>query len=112
MLSVQFAHSSKGHVDASQARMVFIRYIVVLMILNGLELIGWSLLYFGLDPGICVIGFSLFLYYAAFPPIVYLSFMANFFSKEEHWPLLYSQFNREGSPLIMDVDVTNQNTKI
>jgi len=103
MHTIQFAYSSNGHVNVTQARMVFIRYIVLLMVLNGLEFIGWSLLYFELDAGICVIGFSLFLYYAAFPPVVYLSFMANFFSKEEHWPLLYNK--DDGPAKIMDVDV-------
>ncbi|KAL6042696.1 hypothetical protein QOT17_024308 [Balamuthia mandrillaris] len=70
-----------------KAHILLYRYIGVMSFLNVLDVMGWSLLTFEINAGVCMIGGSIFLYYSLSPPLVYFTLLSEFFTTGQHWPL-------------------------
>ena len=54
-----------------------------MLALNGAVLLGAALLLGGEHGGYCVYGIATFAQYAAYPPLLYATFLADFFSEED-----------------------------
>lgn len=65
------------------AKPSFYRYIAILLCFNISSLCGSTLLGFGAYFGYCIHGFSTYLFSACFPPLLYLSFLADYFTEED-----------------------------
>lgn len=61
------------------ARIQFYLYIAFLILLNALRLTGSIVIYIGNDMGFCFIDLSLLFYYAGFAPLLYVTFLWDFF---------------------------------
>ncbi|GAQ78512.1 hypothetical protein KFL_000140320 [Klebsormidium nitens] len=69
--------------DRLPARPAFYRYVFVLFLINIGLTFGSFLLGLAVDFGYCLYGFSSFLYYAFYPPLLYITFLADFFREED-----------------------------
>ncbi|CAL5227660.1 g10667 [Coccomyxa viridis] len=69
--------------DRLPAKPSFYRYIVVLVVVNVLAALGAILLGSKIEAGYCVYGLASFLYYSIYPPLLYITFLAEFFSDDE-----------------------------
>ncbi|CAK0752156.1 hypothetical protein CVIRNUC_002124 [Coccomyxa viridis] len=69
--------------DRLPAKPSFYRYIVVLFTVNLLAALGAILLGCEIGAGYCVYGLASFLYYSIYPPLLYITFLAEFFSDDE-----------------------------
>lgn len=56
---------------------------MVLFVLNVLAAVGSTMLGSGVSAGYCVYGISSFAYYALYPPLLYFTFLAEFFQDAE-----------------------------
>lgn len=69
--------------DYLPARPSFYRYVLILFILNCVSAMGSFMLGLGADFGYCVYGLTTFSYYAFYPPLLYMTFLADFFREED-----------------------------
>eukprot|EP00897_Mesotaenium_endlicherianum_P001941 jgi/Mesen1/1775/ME000014S01182 len=69
--------------DRLPARPAFYRYALLLCLLNLLAFLGSLLLDLSVDFGYCIYGLAGFTYYAFYPPLLYITFLADFFKEEE-----------------------------
>ena len=69
--------------DALPARPQFYAYCAAMAALNALTLLGTALLEGGVAAGYCVYGGATFAYYAGFPPLLYYTFLAGFYSDDD-----------------------------
>ncbi|KAK9808438.1 hypothetical protein WJX73_005892 [Symbiochloris irregularis] len=65
--------------DRLPAKPSFYRYVLVLFVLNAVAAIGALQLGFGYSSGYCVYGAASWCYYAIFPLLLYMTFLAEFF---------------------------------
>ncbi|EIE24097.1 hypothetical protein COCSUDRAFT_23261 [Coccomyxa subellipsoidea C-169] len=85
--------------DRLPAKPSFYRYILVLFALNVLAGLGSILLGSGVIGGYCVYGLATFLYYAIYPPLLYLTFLSEFFWSNEELDMdlmYYSEMKEAG----------------
>ncbi|OAE33163.1 hypothetical protein AXG93_4773s1360 [Marchantia polymorpha subsp. ruderalis] len=69
--------------DHLPARPSFYRYVFILFVLNSITGLGSFLLGLGADFGHCIYAFTSFAYYAFYPPLLYMTFLADFFREED-----------------------------
>lgn len=69
--------------DLLPAKPSFYRYVAVLFLLSLTEVLGSILIGSNARAGYCVYGVASFLYYAAYPPLLYWTFLAEFFADDE-----------------------------
>ncbi|CAM6087522.1 unnamed protein product [Calypogeia fissa] len=69
--------------DHLPAKPSFYRYVFMLFVLNIVSAIGSFILGLGADFGYCVYGLTTFSYYAFYPPLLYITFLADFFREED-----------------------------
>ncbi|CAL8462360.1 g1893 [Coccomyxa elongata] len=85
--------------DRLPAKPSFYRYILVLFGLNVLAGLGSILLGSVVVGGYCVYGLATFLYYAIYPPLLYLTFLSEFFGSNEELDMdlmYYSEMKEAG----------------
>lgn len=69
--------------DLLPAKPSFYQYVAALFILSITAVLGSILIGSGVVAGYCVYGVASFLYYAAYPPLLYWTFLAEFFADDE-----------------------------
>lgn len=68
--------------DLLPAQPRFYRYAAAMCALNCATLLGAALLEAGVSEGFCAYGLGAFAYYALFPPLLYRTFLADFFRED------------------------------
>ncbi|KAJ7566414.1 hypothetical protein O6H91_02G101700 [Diphasiastrum complanatum] len=69
--------------DHLPARPSFYNYVFILFVFNSVAVLGSLLLCFGADFGHCLYSLAGFSYYALYPPLLYVTFLADFFKEED-----------------------------
>lgn len=69
--------------DLLPAKPSFYRYVAALFLLSLTAVLGSILIGSHVAAGYCVYGVASFLYYAAYPPLLYWTFLAEFFADDE-----------------------------
>jgi len=69
--------------DLLPAKPSFYRYVAALFILSLTAVLGSIFIGSHVAAGYCVYGVASFLYYAAYPPLLYWTFLAEFFADDE-----------------------------
>lgn len=69
--------------DRLPARPSFYRYVFILFVFHVLSSFSSALIGFGADLGYCLHGLTLFSYCAFYPPLLYATFLADFFLEED-----------------------------
>lgn len=69
--------------DRLPARPAFYRYIAILFIFNVLAAFGTALIGLGADFGYCLYGLSSFFYNGFYPPLLYMTFLVDYFLEED-----------------------------
>ncbi|KAK9817983.1 hypothetical protein WJX72_005332 [[Myrmecia] bisecta] len=83
--------------DRLPAKPSFYRYVLILFVLNLVAALGTILLASHVAGGYCIYGLAAFLYYAIYPPLLYLTFLAEFFLDDElDDELYYSEMKEAG----------------
>ncbi|EFJ08036.1 hypothetical protein SELMODRAFT_185742 [Selaginella moellendorffii] len=68
--------------DHLPARPAFYNYVLVLFVLNMSRSLGSFILGCGSEFGYCIYSFTNYAYYAFYPPLLYLTFLADYFKEE------------------------------
>mmetsp|Transcript_12567 Transcript_12567/g.41426 ORF Transcript_12567/g.41426 Transcript_12567/m.41426 type:complete len:296 (-) Transcript_12567:94-981(-) len=84
--------------DRLPARPSFYRYVAILLALNFAAFIGAMLLAANVPEGYCVYGGACFLYYALFPPLLWVTFLQEFFVEDddEYEQAYYAELRESG----------------
>lgn len=70
------------------AKRSFYCYVVSLAILNFCQGVGSALVYEDIQPAICLVDITSFLYFTCFAPLIYITFLHNFFRASKNLLLL------------------------
>ncbi|CAI5480210.1 unnamed protein product [Closterium sp. Yama58-4] len=79
LLSLPLSHCR----DALPARPAFHRYLLLLLLLHSASALSALLLALHVPAALCMRGLAVCLYWALFPPLLYLTFLADFFQDED-----------------------------
>eukprot|EP00854_Cymbomonas_tetramitiformis_P004195 gene4195-5171_t len=83
--------------DRLPARPSFYRYVLFLVILDFVAFLGAIMLAAGATQGYCLYGICAWVYYAFYPPILYMTFLAEFFQDtDDEESAYYSEMKDAG----------------
>ncbi|CAL1280768.1 unnamed protein product [Larinioides sclopetarius] len=82
----------------------FYWYILFLDLLNIFQAIGSGLLYYRQEPGLCVVDVTAYVYFTIFTPLVYRTFLADFFSVTQ--PSIMFSYKAQVDDVVEDDNVS------